>query len=120
MNGHTAPAEIVRRQVDVDGVRVSCLHGGRGAPLPLFHDTFWSRVWEPMLPVVAGAGREVLAVDFPSFGHSEGRLTREQVTVPSLADWATRFLGAVGVNGAFSVTGHDIGGAVAQNRATTG
>lgn len=111
------PTEVTRRHVELDGVRVSYLHAGAGVPLLLLHGTFWSRVWEPVLPALAATGHEVLAVDFPGFGFSEGQLDRDSAAVPALAAWSMRFLDAVGVAGVFSVGGHDIGGAVAQHLA---
>ncbi len=38
-----------RREVVVDGTRLSYLHAGSGKPVLLLHGTFWSRVWEPIL-----------------------------------------------------------------------
>jgi len=45
----------------VDGTRLSYLHAGSGKPMLLLHGTFWSRLWEPILPAVAATGHEVLA-----------------------------------------------------------
>lgn len=108
---------VERREVVVGSTRLSYLHAGSGAPMLLLHGTFWSRVWEPVLADLAAAGREVFAPDFPGFGASGGRLAREEATIPSLAAWAERFLGAVGVEGPLTVGGHDIGRAVAQHLA---
>ena len=74
-------------------------------------------MWEPVLADLAAAGREVFALDFPGFGASGGRLTRDEATVPALAGWARRFLEALGADGSLAVGGHDIGGAVAQHLA---
>ncbi|GAC1325188.1 MAG: alpha/beta hydrolase [Thermoleophilaceae bacterium] len=112
--------EVARLETEVDGNRLSYLHAGSGRPLLLLHGTFWSRVWEPILGDLAAAGQEVFALDFPGFGASAGRLTREQATVPALAACAERFLEAVGVVAPVAVAGHDIGGAVAQNLAARG
>ncbi len=40
---------VRRREVVVDGTRLSYLHAGSGTPVLLLHGTFWSRVWEPIL-----------------------------------------------------------------------
>jgi len=108
-----------RRTVEVDSTPISYLHAGSGAPVLLLHGTFWSRVWEPVLPAIGKAGFEAFAVDFPGFGASGGRLTRAQASVPALAAWAKRFIDAAPISGAMTVGGHDIGGAVAQHLAGT-
>jgi len=74
-------------------------------------------VWEPILSAVAATGHEVLALDFPGFGLSDGRLVRDEAAVPALAACALRFLDALGIAGPLVVGGHDIGGAVAQHLA---
>lgn len=106
-----------RREVVVDGTRLSYLHAGFGKPMLLLHGTFWSRVWEPVLRAVAATGHEVLALDFPGFGLSGGRLVRDEAAVPALAACALRFLDALDIAGPLVVGGHDIGGAVAQHLA---
>jgi pimeloyl-ACP methyl ester carboxylesterase len=115
MTGASEPVQ--RRKVTVDGVALSYLHAGSGPPVLLVHGTFWSRVWEPVMADIAGAGYEVYALDFPGFGRSGGRLNRTDASVPSLARCAWRFLDTVGVTGPVTVAGHDIGGAVAQHLA---
>jgi pimeloyl-ACP methyl ester carboxylesterase len=82
----------------------------------LLHGTWWSRVWQPVIPALAER-REVFALDFPGFGRSGGTLTREEADVPSLAATVLRFADAAGVDAPFAVVGHDIGGGVAQHLA---
>lgn len=106
-----------RREVVVDGTPLSYLQAGSGAPVLLLHGTFWSRAWEPTLADVAATGRQALALDFPGFGMSGGRLTRQEAAVPALAACALRFLEELGVAGPLVIGGHDIGGAVAQHLA---
>lgn len=45
---------VDRRTVEVDGVPLSYLAAGDPAapPLILLHGTFWSRVWQPVLPTL--------------------------------------------------------------------
>ncbi len=112
-----ATESVQRRKVTVDGAALSYLHAGSGPPVLLVHGTFWSRVWEPVMADIAGAGYEAYALDFPGFGKSGGRLSRTDASVPALARCAQRFLDAVGVTGPMTVGGHDIGGAVAQHLA---
>ncbi len=66
----SADVAIDRREVVVDEITLSYLHAGAGRPLLLVHGTFWSRVWEPVLPELAAAGYAVFALDFPGFGTS--------------------------------------------------
>lgn len=110
--------EVIRRVLDLEGRDVSFLHAGEGPPVLLLHGTFWSRVWQPVIPRIAG-GNEVFAPDYPGFGRSGGRLGPEEAAVPALASLVLRFADSLGL-GEFSVAGHDIGGAVAQHVAVLG
>jgi pimeloyl-ACP methyl ester carboxylesterase len=105
-----------RATIDVGGVPISYLTAGEGGPLVLLlHGTYWSRVWQPVLDDIAAAGLHPVAVDFPGFGRSGGELTVAEASVPRLAAWVVRFLGAIGNKGPVMVAGHDIGGGVAQH-----
>lgn len=104
---------IERRSIEFDGEELSYLAGGSGPALVLLHGTFWSRVWEPVLSALAMACR-VVALDFPGFGRSGGRLGADRADVPSLAGIVVRFLERLDVSAPVAVAGHDIGGAVAQ------
>jgi len=106
---------VVRTAVQVDGDTASCLTVEQDGPVVLLlHGTYWSRVWLPVLDRLADAGLRPLVVDFPGMGRSGGELTVETATVPTLADWVTRFASALNLSGPIAVAGHDIGGAVAQ------
>jgi pimeloyl-ACP methyl ester carboxylesterase len=107
-------AGIERRSVSVDGQLASYLTTGQGPVVLMLHGTYWSRVWLPVLSDVAAAGLCPVAVDLPGFGRSGGELTLETATVPSLSAWVSRFLAALDARGPVNVTGHDIGGAIAQ------
>ncbi|TQJ33671.1 alpha/beta fold hydrolase [Arthrobacter sp. SLBN-122] len=113
-----APA-VERRTVDVDGVPLSYLTAGdeSAPPLILLHGTFWSRVWQPVLPALAAQSR-CYALDFPGFGRSGGELDVEQATVPALAQTVLQAADALGI-AQFDVAAHDIGGGVAQQLAAT-
>ncbi|MEV5156446.1 alpha/beta hydrolase [Streptomyces werraensis] len=108
-------AVVERRSVLVDGVPVSYLSAGEGPTVLMLHGTYWSRVWLPVLADTAAAGLRPVAVDLPGCGRSGGELTLETAAVPNLAEWVTRFLTALGVDGHVNVAGHDIGGAIAQH-----
>lgn len=114
---NTAVSPVRREQVDVDGTTLSCLTGGNpdAPPLLLLHGTFWSRVWQPVLPGLAEHLRCV-ALDLPGFGRSEGELDVAAAGVPALARTVLRTADALGIE-TFSVAGHDIGGGVAQHLA---
>ena len=113
-----APA-VERRTVDVGGVPLSCLTAGdeSAPPLILLHGTFWSRVWQPVLPALATQSR-CYALDFPGFGRSGGELDVEHATVPALAQTVLQAADALGV-ARFDIAAHDIGGGVAQQLAAT-
>ena len=110
---------VERRTVDVDGVPLSCLTAGdeSAPPLILLHGTFWSRVWQAVLPALAAQSR-CYALDFPGFGRSGGELDVQQATVPALAQTVLQAADALGV-GRFDIAAHDIGGGVAQQLAAT-
>lgn len=109
----------IRSELDVDGARVSYLHSGdAGTPrVLLLHGTFWSRVWQPVLPRL-GEVAECVAIDLPGFGRSDGELDPETATVPALADFIGRAASVLGWS-EFAVLGHDIGGGIAQHLAVT-
>ena len=114
-----AAQPVERRTVEVDGVPLSYLAAGNedGPPLMLLHGTFWSRVWQPVLPVL-GEQCRCYALDFPGFGQSGGELSVEQATIPALAQTVLQAADALGVE-QFDVAAHDIGGGVAQQLAAT-
>jgi pimeloyl-ACP methyl ester carboxylesterase len=63
-----------RTTIDVDGIPISYLTAGEGGPLVLLlHDTYWSRVWHPVLEDIAASDLHPVAVDFPGFGRVRGR-----------------------------------------------
>jgi pimeloyl-ACP methyl ester carboxylesterase len=107
----------MRSEIDVDGTPISYLTAGEGPLVLLLHGTYWSRVWQPVLPVLAEHGLRAVAVDLPGAGRSGGRLTLETGAVPALATWVERFADALGAGETLLVAGHDIGGAVAQHLA---
>lgn len=107
---------VRRTSVEVDGHRASYLTVEHdGPPVLLLHGTYWSRVWQPVLDGLAGAGLRPIAVDLPGLGRSEGVLDLRSGTVPALASWVGRFAAALGLAGPVALAGHDIGGAVAQH-----
>ncbi|MDA2809585.1 alpha/beta hydrolase [Nocardiopsis sp. RSe5-2] len=108
---------VRREAVRVGDTEVSYLTAGRGdgRPVLLLHGTYWSRVWQPVLSRLAGAGLRPLALDLPGLGRSGGELTLETASVPALAGRVAEAASALGVSGPVAVAGHDIGGAVAQH-----
>lgn len=109
--------QVHREEVDVDGTRLSYLAAGEQGPVVLLlHGTFWSRVWQPVMPRLGEVCRAV-AVDLPGFGRSDGELTSpEDATVPELAGIVRAFAGRLGFR-RYAVVGHDIGGGIAQHLA---
>lgn len=105
---------VSRRTLLVEGQELSYLRAGEGSPLLLLHGTYWSRVWEPVIPRMA-QGHAVFAFDYPGFGRSGGRLTVENAKVPRLAELVLRAADVLEVGDTFFLAGHDIGGAVGQH-----
>lgn len=110
----------MREYMTVENTRISSLEAGDGPLVLLLHGTYWSRVWAPVVPLLAERGLRAVAVDFPGAGRSEGRLTLDTAAVPALAEWVERFLDALGVDDVAGIAGHDIGGAVTQHLAVHG
>ena len=110
---------VHRDQVEVDGTQLSYLVAGDPGdrPLLLLHGTFWSRVWQPVLPLL-GEAAPCLALDLPGFGASGGELDVEHATVPALAQTVLAAADALGLE-EFDLAGHDIGGGIAQHVAAT-
>lgn len=110
---------VRRDQIDVDGTMLSYLTAGTssGIPLLLLHGTFWSRVWQPVLPALGEVAR-CFALDLPGFGASGGELEVEQASVPALARTVLQAADALGLD-EFDLAGHDIGGGIAQHIAAT-
>ncbi|MBW3576569.1 MAG: alpha/beta fold hydrolase [Actinobacteria bacterium] len=85
---------------------------GDGPPLVFLHG--WgvtSRCYAGVLPLLASAGRRVIAPALPGFGESEdlpGQLTWEK-----LAKWVDDLLDHAGVDEPASLVGHSFGGGVA-------
>src|SRR5215207_6575646 len=104
----------MRSEITVDDTQISFLSEGEGLLVLLLHGTYWSRVWQPVLPTLAAHGLKAVAVDLPGAGRSGGRLTLETGAVPALASWVERFADALGAGDELLIAGHDIGGAVAQ------
>jgi pimeloyl-ACP methyl ester carboxylesterase len=109
-----------RQTIDVDGYRTSYLTAGSGPILLMLHGTYWSRVWLPVIDLLAAAGLQPVAVDLPGCGRSEGELSHASASVPALAGWVVRFVDALSPTSLAGVAGHDIGGAIAQRLLISG
>lgn len=110
----------MREYLNVENTRISYLEAGDGPLVLLLHGTYWSRVWQPVVPILAEHGLRAVAVDLPGAGRSEGQLTLGTGAVPALAAWVERFLDALGAGDYALLAGHDIGGAITQHLAVHG
>lgn len=108
--------QIHRESLRVGDDEISFLTAGDGPLVLLLHGTYWSRVWQPVLDVIAAHGLRPVAVDLPGSGRSGGELSPETASVPALAGWVLRFAAALGSERPL-VAGHDIGGAITQHLA---
>ncbi|MBG0738019.1 alpha/beta fold hydrolase [Paeniglutamicibacter antarcticus] len=110
---------VRREQLAVNGTDLSYLvSGDEGAPpLLLLHGTFWSRVWQPVLPAL-GKVRRCIALDLPGFGRSSGELDVGRATIPALAATVLDAADELGITD-FDLAAHDIGGGIAQHIAAT-
>lgn len=102
-------------KVKVDGREVFATTGGAefdpAKPAVVFlHGAGFDRTaWRLQTRWFAHHGRNVLALDFPAHGRSEGPAL---TTVPAMADWAAKFVAAAGLKNA-ALVGHSMGALVA-------
>ena len=96
------------RFVNVDGLRIRYLRGAKKSEIPLFLTSPWPeslfafhRIW----PIVAERA-EVVAVDLPGFGRSEGR--PDVLSPKGMANFVPRILDALDL-GRVHAVGPDIG-----------
>jgi pimeloyl-ACP methyl ester carboxylesterase len=69
--GSAAPAAIVSKTAEVDGVKIHYLTAGQGPAVILLHGyTQTSRMWRPVIPLLAEKFT-VIAPDLPGIGDSE-------------------------------------------------
>jgi pimeloyl-ACP methyl ester carboxylesterase len=115
VTGSAGDATVVRRHVERDGKRISCLaagstRAGNHPAILLLHGTGVSaRSWTLQLQNL-GRTLQVLAVDLPGHGESD---PIDEATLEGYADAAYSLLDALGTGPVF-VAGHSLGGAVAQ------
>lgn len=95
----------------VDGIRILADHRppalpGAGLPLLLVHGAGMDRtVWEAQSTALSAAGIEVLAVDLPGHGGSEGEAL---TSIAAMAEFLGRLLEVAGIETA-AVAGHSMG-----------
>lgn len=106
-----ARSGLVPRFAQVEGVRVRYVRAGEGPPVVLLHG-FASSIytWAEVIPPLAAAGHDVVAIDFPGAGGSE---VREDLTVAALVRVVPALLDQLGLARA-TLVGNSLGGAVAS------
>jgi len=102
----TANEAIVSRDAEVDGVKLHYLTAGQGPAVILLHGyTQTSRMWRPIIPLLAGKFR-VIAPDLPGIGESE--IPKDGLDMKAAAIRVHALAQSLGVEKA-RVVGHDIG-----------
>ncbi|MGH9844210.1 MAG: alpha/beta fold hydrolase [Blastocatellia bacterium] len=97
---------IASRAAVVEGVKLHYLTAGQGEPLILLHGyTQTSRMWKPIIPLLAGKFR-VIAPDLPGIGDSD--IPVDGLDMKTAAIRIHALAKSLGVAKA-SVVGHDIG-----------
>jgi pimeloyl-ACP methyl ester carboxylesterase len=106
-------ASAVHSFTHAEGHQIHVVHDGHNDPLLLIMGLGGSSsMWTPLIPYLDD--RLVIAFDAPGTGRSSTPMTA--VTIPVLADIATRVLDHIGVDCA-DVLGYSYGGAIAQQLA---
>jgi pimeloyl-ACP methyl ester carboxylesterase len=89
-----------------------------GTPALLLHQiSSSSRMYERLMPFLAGAGYRPVAMDFPGFGESDP--PEAGYGIPQYVDSVVRFLDALGLREPLPVMGHHTGAKVAVELAGT-
>ena len=106
---------IVSRTAEVDGVKLHYLTAGRGPAVILLHGyAETSRMWRPIIPLLAGRFT-VIAPDLPGIGDSS--IPADKIDIKASATRIHALARSLGVEKA-RVVGHDIGLMVAYAYAT--
>jgi pimeloyl-ACP methyl ester carboxylesterase len=103
-------ATFHRRSVPLEEVRLNIVEGGAGAPLLLIPG--WPQswyAWRHVMPLLADAGRRVIAIDPRGMGDSTRPLNGYDLR--TVARDIRQLIGALGLDeaGPVDVAGHDIG-----------
>lgn len=100
------------RYAEVNGTRIHHVIGGSGPPIVLLHGFPYSwAVWRDILPLLAAAGRTVLAPDLRGMGHS-APAGSDTFAKTNVADDVRAIVGTLGL-GPIDLVGMDIGTMVA-------
>lgn len=105
---------IISRTTEAGGVKIHYLTAGHGPAVILLHGyTQTSRMWRPLIPLLAGKFT-VIAPDLPGIGDSE--ITADGLDMKTAAIRVHALVKSLGISKA-SVVGHDIGLMVAYGYA---
>lgn len=111
-DGRDWPLREASRFVEAGGVRWHLQRMGQGPAMLLLHGTGASaHSWRDLLPALAAAGLDVLAVDLPGHGFSS-RPPGAGLSLPGMAAALADLLGRLGVAPAW-IVGHSAGAAIA-------
>ena len=106
VRGYATTVPIASRTAEVDGVKLHYLEAGHGPAVILLHGyTQTSRMWKPVIPLLAGKFT-VIAPDLPGIGDSE--IPANGLDMKTAAIRMHALVKSLGVAKA-SVVGHDIG-----------
>jgi pimeloyl-ACP methyl ester carboxylesterase len=110
------PEAIASRTTQIDGVKMHYLTAGHGPAVILLHGyTQTSRMWKPVIPLLAGKFT-VIAPDLPGIGDSD--IPKDGLDMKNAAIRVHALVKSLGVAKA-RVVGHDIGLMVAYAYAAT-
>jgi pimeloyl-ACP methyl ester carboxylesterase len=110
------PEAIAPRTAQVDGVKMHYLTAGHGPAVILLHGyTQTSRMWTPLIPLLAGKFT-IIAPDLPGIGDSE--IPKDGLDMRNAAIRVHALVKSLGIEKA-RVVGHDIGLMVAYAYAAT-
>jgi pimeloyl-ACP methyl ester carboxylesterase len=106
VDAQNAPGAIASHTADVDGLKIHYLTAGQGPAVILLHGyTQTSRMWRPLIPLLAGKFT-VIAPDLPGIGDSD--IPRDGLDMKTSAVRIHALAKSLGIQKA-RVVGHDIG-----------
>ena len=102
----------LQRETTIEGLKVSCVVAGEGAPLLLIHGIpVWGYLWKDCIAMLSQHYRLIIP-DLVGYGYSDQRDCFDR-SIKVQSRVISKLLDVLGIESLF-VAGHDIGGAVAQ------
>ena len=112
VEGRKLVTGIHSQRIDINGLDIHYLTGGRGEPLIIIHGgSDGARAWKENIAVLSKK-YTLYVPDLPGFGSSQ--YWEGEYNIPEMVEFINKFAGSVGLE-SFYLMGHSFGGGVALN-----